>query len=256
MDIGAVFNEVRDLQNSAPDGIFIVPPYFAYIAKCFTVLEGIGLSGNPQYSILNECLPYISQRLLSSNEDSEALEAFVFGDAKDEPLRIVAPARVEQLLEGAQRFRASVGGGDVQAEAKALVDLALTTGPLQSIVLEQVALIASAVTRQRWKQLRQGSGYRLDGRSRLGALADPLGLFRSSALVKVDDTDERTLEAAAKLTEHFQTGASAEELRQAVTAEAWQRRREFAPVTRQFTAKLLAQAAQRIESNAKSQVKA
>ena len=28
--------------------------YFAYIAKSFSVLEGIGLSNDPKYSIINE----------------------------------------------------------------------------------------------------------------------------------------------------------------------------------------------------------
>lgn len=65
LDVPALFNEVRGLAAGSPDGIFQVPPYFAYIAKSFSVLEGIGLSVDPEYSIINECLPYISRRIMT-----------------------------------------------------------------------------------------------------------------------------------------------------------------------------------------------
>ena len=37
--------------------MFQVPPYFAYIAKSFSVLEGIGLTVDPEYSIIDATLP-------------------------------------------------------------------------------------------------------------------------------------------------------------------------------------------------------
>ncbi|KAJ1483722.1 hypothetical protein T484DRAFT_1799141 [Baffinella frigidus] len=47
--------------------VFSIPPYFAYIARAFSVLEGIGITNNPDYSIIEECLPYVSQRLLTDS---------------------------------------------------------------------------------------------------------------------------------------------------------------------------------------------
>ena len=46
---------------------FQIPPYFAYVLRAFSVLEGIALINDPDYSILQECLPYISQRVLTDN---------------------------------------------------------------------------------------------------------------------------------------------------------------------------------------------
>ena len=53
--------------------IFQLPPYFAYIARAFGVLEGIGLKADPNYAIVGECLPYISQRLLTVRKPSLTL---------------------------------------------------------------------------------------------------------------------------------------------------------------------------------------
>ena len=65
LDVPSLFARVRELAADTPGGIFQVPPYFAYIAKSFSVLEGIGLSVDPNYSIVDETLPYISQRILT-----------------------------------------------------------------------------------------------------------------------------------------------------------------------------------------------
>ena len=38
-----------------------VPPYVLYMARAFSTLEGIGLSANDDYSIVQEAFPYLSQ---------------------------------------------------------------------------------------------------------------------------------------------------------------------------------------------------
>lgn len=49
--VPALFDEVRTLAADSEGGMFQVPPYFAYIAKSFSVLEGIGLTADPEYSV-------------------------------------------------------------------------------------------------------------------------------------------------------------------------------------------------------------
>ena len=146
LDVPKLFSRVRELAADSDDGIFQVPPYFAYIAKSFSVLEGIGLSSDPEYSIIDETLPYISQRIISdpSPRTAGALETFVFGENKhDEMKRVVDPGRVETLLDGAKRYVQSVGEQpvmDAEAAADLLLDMLLDPqeSPLQSLVLEQV----------------------------------------------------------------------------------------------------------------------
>ncbi|KAK7240404.1 hypothetical protein SO694_00115055 [Aureococcus anophagefferens] len=67
-DAGVVDLLTRAYSKRAEGGGFAnfdIPPYFAYIAKAFATLEGIGLGVDPDYSILNDTLPYISERMLS-----------------------------------------------------------------------------------------------------------------------------------------------------------------------------------------------
>ena len=64
-DVPALFEELQGLSANAGANIFIIPPYFAYIAKAFATLEGIGLAVDPNYSILNDTLPYISRRIVT-----------------------------------------------------------------------------------------------------------------------------------------------------------------------------------------------
>jgi aarF domain-containing kinase len=51
----------------AKDYVFVIPPYFALILRAFSVLEGIGLEVDPDYTIVDECYPYISKRLLTDD---------------------------------------------------------------------------------------------------------------------------------------------------------------------------------------------
>ena len=44
-----------------------IPSYFALILRAFSVIEGIALRVDPQYSIVQECFPYIARRLLTDN---------------------------------------------------------------------------------------------------------------------------------------------------------------------------------------------
>ena len=116
-----LLDKVNALAAENGGSVFQVPPYFAYIAKAFSVLEGIGLGIDPNdsnpnpypdpnpnpdpnpdpdpdpdpdpnpgidpnYSIVKETLPYISTRIItdSSPRTGGALATFVYGEAKDD----------------------------------------------------------------------------------------------------------------------------------------------------------------------------
>ena len=220
-----------------------IPPYFAYIARAFGVLEGIGLNNNPDYAIISECLPYISQRLLTdpNPRTAGALNTFIFGASKDDPERLINTKRVEQLLEGFGSYSTSTaavglaasGSRDpsaspgapgapatytassssssslamkVEAVADQVFSLLITeeNTPLQAIVLEQLARVLSAGVRGSWKSLRDRSTRLPNGRSLLGTLVDPLGIFANSDLVALDETDKRALAASQRLVEILQ----------------------------------------------------
>ncbi len=83
VNVNKVVAQLQDL-TATRGNLFQIPPYFAYIAKSFSVLEGIGLSNDPKFSIIKECLPYVSKRLLTdkSERTGGALSTFIFGPDK------------------------------------------------------------------------------------------------------------------------------------------------------------------------------
>jgi len=292
LDVPKLFSRVRELAADSDDGIFQVPPYFAYIAKSFSVLEGIGLSSDPDYSIIDETLPYISQRIITdpSPRTAGALQTFVFGEDKhDEMRRVLDPERVETLLDGAKRYVQSVGDQpamDSEAAADLLLDLLLDPeeSPLQSLVLEQAALILAASTRDTFASLRSASGtigvsQTLDSaspdgagpasgvevrpsqrpRSALGLVLDPLGIFRDSPLIVNDSRDDMALGAARKLADMASelfpraegtaapSPADSQQLARVLAQRLWSRRQELPALSRRLALKILDQTTYRLD---------
>lgn len=54
-----------------------------------------------------------------------------------------------------------------------------------------------ASSRDFWRNLRDASGRNPSGRSNLGMLVDPLGLFSRSSMFVMDDDDARALEVCS-----------------------------------------------------------
>ena len=289
---GAAAINVQDVINSLQDltaekgNLFQIPPYFAYIAKSFSVLEGIGLSNDPNYSIINECLPYVSQRLLTDDEKcGPALSTFVFGPHKAEKDRFVDYDRVEQLVEGFGQYTTSSSGAllgrqnasrlEILEEfADQTLDLIFVEEetPLQSIMLEQLAKIVASGGRSIFAQVRERSGILPTGRSLLGTLVDPLGLFRTSPLVRTSDQDTKTIETTRKLIGLVQrqleespnpafdlSDLSREEglaLASILTRKIWERRGGVFQTGNRFMRQLLVLTAERLEAGEQDRLSA
>jgi len=111
IDVNFVIGRLSGLSEKYGN-LFQIPPYFAYIARAFGVLEGIGLSNDPSYAIVGECLPYISQRLLTDTDPrvGGALDSFVFGSQGKSPERVLDAERLELILEGFGSYTQSTAG--------------------------------------------------------------------------------------------------------------------------------------------------
>jgi hypothetical protein len=55
--------------------------------------------------------------------------------------------------------------------------------PIQKIIIEETGKVLGAGTRMMWSQVRNRSGKLPNGRTLLGSLLDPLGLFSGSNLI-------------------------------------------------------------------------
>jgi predicted unusual protein kinase regulating ubiquinone biosynthesis (AarF/ABC1/UbiB family) len=111
IDVNAVFSDLQDLTSNY-GALFQIPPYFAYIARAFGVLEGIGLTNRPDYAIISECLPYISQRLLTdpNPRTAGALNTFIFGAGKDDEDRSSTPSASSSSSRASGSYTTATAG--------------------------------------------------------------------------------------------------------------------------------------------------
>ena len=137
--------------------------------------------------------------------------------------------------------------------------------PLQRLVLEEVGKILGAGARRTFTTVKERSGRLPTGRTLLGTVIDPLGLFQRSNLIETDDADERTLEAAGKLLEILQTAngdsnmasnanvlqditpVDARKLATSVSRRLWEKRAELTVLTGHLAYVILRQTARRLE---------
>ena len=99
------FQEVAaDLAQITFDYPFRIPPYFAIIIRAIGVLEGIALVGNPEFALIDEAYPYISKRLLTTDDPrlKESLRYMVYGKGQ-----VFDADRLIDLLEALESFRAA-----------------------------------------------------------------------------------------------------------------------------------------------------
>merc|ERR1712157_705804 len=91
----------------------------------------------------------------------------------------------------------------LETAADQILDLIVTEDetPLQTIIIEQLAKIITASSKSIWKDIRKSTGMLPSGRSILGSVIDPLGLWRTSPLVSMTDNDLLILESTRKVIE-------------------------------------------------------
>ncbi|GFH19740.1 protein kinase domain-containing protein [Haematococcus lacustris] len=88
-----------ELSGAALNYKLCVPPYFALVVRAFCVIEGIALKVDPNYAIVQECMPYMSRRLLSDNNPRmrAALRQLLYGTGSR--LDVARLSRMAQAAE-------------------------------------------------------------------------------------------------------------------------------------------------------------
>ena len=152
-----------------------LPPYFVLILRAFGTLEGLGLSVDSNYAIVDECFPYIARRLLSDDAPRmrKALRSFVYGGS--DRLKV---SRVKDIAGGFSKFTNSMGateasgmtaGGDSRGELDPATRDALAIvfssdgNYLQDLVVEEAVRAADSLSRNGtvsvWQALRRASPF-------------------------------------------------------------------------------------------------
>lgn len=128
---GINFQELAaDLAQITFEYPFRIPPYFALIIRAIGVLEGIALSGNPDFAIVDAAYPYIAQRLLTdpSPRLREALKYTIYGKEG-----IFDADRFIDVMEAFETFAQTANSGQGGSDS-ALVPVRALNSPGSSLI--------------------------------------------------------------------------------------------------------------------------
>lgn len=87
MEEGSMKSQVGGFQAMTQDALtvlndvpFSIPPYFAILGRAIVTLEGVALTGNPEYGIIMESYPFIARKLLREDrpEIQSALQEVLY----------------------------------------------------------------------------------------------------------------------------------------------------------------------------------
>ena len=117
-----------------------LPPYFVLILRAFGTLEGLGLSVDENYAIVDECFPYVARRMLADDSPRmrAALRSFVYGGG--DRLKI---SRVRSVAAGFGDFTNNMDEA-VTAEVVREDDVSVRTKAFEK---EQQSTVVDAATR-------------------------------------------------------------------------------------------------------------
>mmetsp|Transcript_1437 Transcript_1437/g.2040 ORF Transcript_1437/g.2040 Transcript_1437/m.2040 type:complete len:869 (-) Transcript_1437:123-2729(-) len=147
--VADVGRKMEEIQEETPN-LFQIPVWMAYILRAFSVLEGIGLKANADYSIVNECYPYLARRLLTDEDPraSKALKSLLYGGK--EQLDMKQLTKMSQGFSSFSKRTTSVQESKgVQAAIDEVVSILLSPkgNVVQNLVLEQVSAFLDATSR-------------------------------------------------------------------------------------------------------------
>lgn len=111
----AMTQDALTVLNDVP---FSVPPYFAILGRAIVTLEGIALTGNPDYGIIMESYPFIARKLLREGrpEIQKALQEVLYSSGSSDESSGFKLTRLLALLNNA-------AGSVTTQDGAAFVDL-------------------------------------------------------------------------------------------------------------------------------------
>jgi len=170
VDVKGVTNVMEEMSRRNRE-LFNLPPYVLYVARAFSTLEGIGLSMDENYAIVQECYPYLSRRLftdrsprakkalkamlgLSEDEISSSSLAAVQTGAGTRAPAGLSPQKLIEMSEGFASYTSATADvdRDGKGQAAAVTEFSkLFLDPegstLQDILVDETAKLGDAMTR-------------------------------------------------------------------------------------------------------------
>ena len=220
VDVKGVTNVMEEMSRRNRE-LFALPPYVLYVARAFSTLEGIGLSIDENYAIVQECYPYLARRLftdksprakkalramLGMSEDGNQMDiihqqpsglAIVQAGARGEDISVtttskqgaLSPRKLLEMSDGFASYTAATadvdrdGAGQTAAIAEfAKLLLDKDGSTLQDILVEETARIGDATTRA---TLRRALVESAAARAAATALRTPKEILEKSPAVNL-----------------------------------------------------------------------
>jgi len=102
VDVKGVTNVMEEMSRRNRE-LFQLPPYVLYVARAFSTLEGIGLTIDENYAIVQECYPYLARRLFTdkSPRAKKALRAMLGLSEENESTILKNNSQQEDRTNGA-----------------------------------------------------------------------------------------------------------------------------------------------------------
>jgi len=218
VDVKGVTNVMEEMSRRNRE-LFQLPPYVLYVARAFSTLEGIGLTIDEDYAIVQECYPYLSRRLFTDRSPRakaalKAMLGLVEEDAvpattaehAEAPTTAgggaLSPGKLMEMSEGFASYTAATADADQDgagAKAAAAEFAKLLLDPdgstLQDILVDETARWGDASVRQALRSALRAPAEFLEGAG-LRDLKPPQYL---EDLVALSPEDERILASAREL---------------------------------------------------------
>ena len=231
IDVAGVTN-VLEVMSRRNRELFKLPPYVLYVSRAFSTLEGIGLSVDSDYSILNACFPYLAQRLFEDDSPRavQALRAMLFGTEGT-----LDASKMLEMVNNYRSFSSSTTTITNDQQASAAAGAAAITkillsekgSPIQDILAEGAARGVDSLVREGYSRAKSSAlGKSIDSfvalpralqsavpvslRSVSAPLFAPLllpyHLSRSAdALLRKEEEDSRVIESVGAIVNAFTT---------------------------------------------------
>lgn len=175
VDVKGVTNVMEEMSRRNRE-LFQLPPYVLYVARAFSTLEGIGLSIDENYAIVQECYPYLSRRLFvdrnprakkalrtmlglevsdeTGAKPQSSLEVVQAGARSANRSTSVSPRKLLEMSEGFTSYTAATADTDRDGKGQATAIAEFTKlfldpkgSTIQDILVEGSAKLGDAVTR-------------------------------------------------------------------------------------------------------------
>jgi aarF domain-containing kinase len=153
----AMTQDALTVLNDVP---FSIPPYFAILGRAIVTLEGVALTGNPEYGIIMESYPFIARKLLREGrpEIQKALQQVLYSGGSGESSGLKLTRLIALLNNAAGSVATQDGAAFVDLDTVPTDGLSFKDGlkfllsdnaeSLRNLLEKEVDTVVDVLTRQ------------------------------------------------------------------------------------------------------------